>query len=252
MNRPRTLPPPRNNRHREGTSPEGFVYVEGTGSSAEGSDRPSEGRQPARRGFWIMEREVTAAEYLEYLNAPDGPETGGAWPRGGDGRFRLPDGVPSGDWPAFHVTFDEAVAYAAWRTRRSRAGGGRFVFALPTYEEWVIAGEGSADRSYPFGPYFWPRWVSSCFSRPEPAPEPVLSYPVDESPFGVFDLAGGAAEWLDAWWGGGRSTRRLGGASWAQARVDLFKVTGGTGAAPDAAGPEIGFRLVARPAGRER
>jgi formylglycine-generating enzyme required for sulfatase activity len=75
---------------------------------------------------------------------------------------------------------------------------------------------------------------------------------VDESPFGVFDLAGSATEWCDATWGGGESARRLAGSSWAQARRDLFKVTGGSGAQRSFASAEIGFRLVVEPADRGR
>ena len=44
-------------------------------------------------------------------------------------------------------------------------------------------------------------------------PEPVLGYPVDESPYGAFDLCGSVAEWLDSWWVEERRLRRFVGGS---------------------------------------
>ena len=243
-----------------GTAVPGFVRVEGTGVSAQDTEVPASVGVARRRSFWIMEREVTCAEYLAFLNDPatraeiaasarpirfprdaQSAGTGGFWTRGADGRFALAENWRP-EWPVLGVSYEDAEAYAAWRTETSDG----LAFGLPTYAQWVTAGEGIADRNYPFGPFFWPRWVSSCFATPEPSPEPVLSYPVDESPFGVFDLSGSATEWCRGWWGSGEEARRLGGGSWAQARVDLFKITGGSGAAPDASTWETGFRLVVR------
>ncbi len=249
--------------HATGTSPPGFTFVEGRGASAVGTDVPLSRVEVARRAFWIMDREVTCAEYLEFLNDPatratidaaaaptrfprdrDNAAAGGWWPRGADGRFALADDWDPA-WPVVGVSYDDAVAYAAWFA--GRLGRDDLVIALPTYREWVIAGEGSADRDFAFGNVFWPGWVSSCYARERPEIERVLSYPVDESPMGVLDMSGGAAEWLDDWWGEGHAHRRLGGGSWAQARRDLFKVSGGSGAVPSSASGESGFRLVARP-----
>lgn len=208
---------------------------------------------------WIQEREVTAAEYLEFLNDPatraaidasaapvlvprhevDPP----LWPRGGDGAFRLPPGTESLH-PVLGVSYEDAKAYAAWLSRRAAAAGEPWRYRLPRGGEWTSAGGSALLRRFPFGPTFRPRWAGSCFSRPYPAPEPVLSHPVDESPFGVFDLCGSAMEWCDDWYDEPRGLRRLCGGSWAQGWPDALAIWAPRGARPDRADREFGFRLV--------
>lgn len=208
---------------------------------------------------WIQEREVTAGEYLEFLDDPatraridasptpvlvprhevDPP----LWPRGADGRFRLPDGTTP-DHPVLGVSYDDAEAYARWRSARAEAAGEPWRFRLPLGGEWVSAGGSHLMRRFPFGPTFRPRWASSCFTGPYPAPVPVLSHPVDESAFGVFDLCGSAMEWCGDWYGAPRGLRRLRGGSWAQGDPDALTVWAPHGARPDRADREFGFRLV--------
>jgi len=217
-------------------APPGFLYV------------------PAPEPFWILEREVTCGDYLAFLNdpqaaaggrfprAPHNAAEGGYWPRDADGRFRLPADWHA-DWPILGVDFEDAAAYAAWRTASAPAG---FLFALPSYEEWLFAGRGLGNRSYSFGNVFWPKWMNSNFSRPRPGIEPVLSYPVDESPFGVYDMAGGVSEWLDAPYGDEPDARRVGGGGWGEGKLEVFRLENGLGFLKDVPRAQVGFRLVMR------
>jgi tRNA A-37 threonylcarbamoyl transferase component Bud32 len=215
-----------------GSLPDGFVRIR-----EEFRDRPD---------FLIMEREVTAGEYLEFLNAAPRDET--LLPRSAgepiqlpesDGRYTLLPGMRA-DWPAFGVTFDAARAYARWRSGRD----GR-TYDLPAYEEWIAAATGGFGWHYPFGDSFRPKWVKSCYARPEAMMEPVLRYPIDESLAGVFDLAGGVREWVDSWYDEPRGLKRLCGGSWGQAIPDRFKVYG-EGHGPQSATGDFGFRLAIR------
>ncbi len=220
---------------------------------------------PVGEDVWIQEREVTAGEYLEFLRDPASRAAIDAsraqvlvprheidpplWPRDADGTFRLPEGTRP-DHPVLGVSFDDAVAYAAWRTARAAASGEPWTYRLPRREEWIGAAGAHLHRTFPFGPTFRPRWASSCFSRPYPAPEPVLSYPVDESPYGVFDLCGSAMEWCDEWFDEPRGLRQVRGGSWAQGATDWLRIWAPRGARPDRADREFGFRLVVEPATR--
>jgi hypothetical protein len=76
-----------------------------------------------------------------------------------------------------------------------------------------------------------------------------MSYPVDESPFGVFDTAGSAYEWIDWWFDEARHLRLAAGGSWGQTDPRLFLVWGGVGASETDAGGETSFRLVCRAKG---
>jgi hypothetical protein len=222
-----------------GSTPPGFIHV------------AADGRGPA---FWMMEREVTAGEYMRFLDDPEvrARATERAltprsldevyWKRGADGRFLLPaDWRP--DQPVVGVSWYDARAYVAWAAKRD----GRH-YALPTQSEWErAAGTAGLGRFYPFGDVFRPKWVSSNWSRPRAYVEPVMRYPVDESPLGMYDAAGSAMEWLDALYAGKKTSRWLAGGAWGQSDPALFRVPGGWGASPDAVSGLYGFRMVWRP-----
>ena len=214
--------------------------------------------------FWILDREVTVAEYFEFLNDPavraeiDAseapirvPRLGGVGYVGEDGVGRLipdPEWLP--EWPILGVSWDDAMAYAAWRTERAHAAGEPFTFSLPTGVDQQAAWGQVRQKVFPFGWTFRPAWVSSNYSTPKPAPERVLSYPVDESVLGVFDLAGSVSEWMDEWWVEEKGHRRLYGGSWGHGGKifhEMFGWSGYNGMSPLSTSGTLGFRLVVRP-----
>ena len=94
--------------------------------------------------------------------------------------------------PAYGVDAVSAEAYAAWRSRAT----GRH-YRLPGEREWEKAGRGADGRLYPWGDRFDASFCKMRQSRPGlPRPEPVGAFAIDESPWGVRDLAGGIAEWV--------------------------------------------------------
>lgn len=215
-------------------------------------------------GFWIMEREVTSGEYLEFLNDagtlaqvnasalpirvprdPTQPEAT-LWSRTAADRFSLPpDWEP--DTPVLGVSHDDALAYVAWRSEREPLPPGHRL-ALPNLHEWIQAGTGGGVLLFPHGFAFRPQWVKSRFARATVAAEPVMSYALDESLYRVFDLVGSAAEWLDApAFGADRAERAIGGGSWLDSAPDLFRLDGHRGALPATASAAYGFRLAIVP-----
>ena len=73
-----------------------------------------------------------------------------------------------------------------------------------------------------------------------------MSYPIDESWCGAYDMAGSMFEWLDDWFDEPRGLRHVAGGSWGRAEPRLFRIEGGQGARPRGAADEYGFRLVMR------
>ena len=99
-------------------------------------------------------------------------------------------------------------------------------------------------RLFPWGDEFWPEWVSSCFAQPVPQPEPVESYPIDESAFGILDLAGSVSEWSDTWADQRKVARLLAGGSWAAGDRTSFRAFSRETASPDFSDGRTGFRLA--------
>jgi tRNA A-37 threonylcarbamoyl transferase component Bud32 len=228
---------------KTGTAPEGFVRVVTANVTP-----PT----------WIMEREVTLGEYFAFLNDPEtlaeiaaspmpiryptnGEEATGQ--RGADGKFLIPEGWDE-QWPALHISWNDAVAYAAWKTRRAAADGKHYVFTLPSLDQWVDAAGAMTGGQFPFGDSFHPKWMSSCFARPRPYPERVRSFAIDESIFGVFDMAGSISEWTSTRWQEHQPHMRHAGGSWATGDATQFYIYGGNGMLPDRDTGFIGFRLI--------
>lgn len=221
-----------------GATPPGWVRV------------PADDRGPE---FLLMEREVRAAGYLAFLDAPEVLERATKesltprsldsvyWERGADGRFHLPASWRP-DQPVVGVSWHDAKAYAAWAGARD----GRS-YDLPTAAEWERATGATGERHYPFGNTFMPKWVASNWSRRRAFLEPGMRYPVDESPLGVYDASGSVMEWLDTLWTGRDDSRWLAGGSWGASDPTLFRSPGGWGSSPHAAAGVYGFRLAWHP-----
>jgi formylglycine-generating enzyme required for sulfatase activity len=225
----------------EGSTPAGFVRV------------PADRKGPS---FFIMEREVSCAEYLAFLDdpktlrrvdenprtlVPRGPLGEPYWDRGKNG-FVLAEPWQPG-FPVLGVSFLDAQAYVAWASARDRVK-----YALPTEAEWCrAAGVWTLELDYPFGDVFLPKFASSNWSRPKARVEPCMRYPVDESVLGAFDMSGSGMEWLDAFWANSTDARWLAGGAWGYSDPVVFRSPGGWGSKPNKTTGTYGFRMVLRP-----
>ena len=224
---------------------EGFVYVPG------GPFVYDEGKMTTTLelpDFAIAKYPVTFGEYAEFLAAVEREEglpaavaraphgAGGDAPymaRQEDGTW-LPrpdmiDGAPAErclrehgpGWmmrsPVMSVSFDDAQAYGAWRTKAT----GR-EWRLPTEEEREKAARGVDGRRFPWGDLEDGTLGKCRDSRPEePQPEPVGAFKTAESVYRMGDAAGNVFDWTDSWFDARRSSRVLRGGSWLDAPVNL-------------------------------
>ena len=136
--------------------------------------------------FYIDTYEVTCEQYATFLMAT-GRHAPLDWPDG-----RMPQKLAK--HPVVNVTWHDAAAYAAWTGKR-----------LPTEAEWEKACRGPDGRTYPWGSGANGKKAGSGVdardkANPEGRTFPVGSFPDDESPYGVMDLAGNAWEWTADWY----------------------------------------------------
>ncbi|MEZ6016539.1 MAG: bifunctional serine/threonine-protein kinase/formylglycine-generating enzyme family protein [Planctomycetota bacterium] len=223
--------------------------------------------------FWMQRYEVTTGEYLEFLRSDEaraalaagalelplvsaGPMAGSAWPVDAAGHPALPPEIGL-DWPILGVSSVGARAYARWFDRVGGYASRGLRADLPTLDEWRWGAFGGDGRAYVHGPTFAPSWVKSRFTRPVPVPEPVGALPLDESPWGIHDLAGSAAEWVhidDPWRPArGRAVAEpaetvwaLCGGAWNLAAAQDFAIGRTRYLAEDDVDVGAGFRLVLR------
>ncbi|TNE90440.1 MAG: hypothetical protein EP330_08065 [Deltaproteobacteria bacterium] len=234
---------------------EGYVHVPG-GSFRMGGDpkarQPLEPCEPHVPDLFVKRTMVTSLEYLAFLNA--NPELaadhapgeagffgGGAtyWARDASGEWKLPPGWDP-MWPAFSLHMGDILAYCAWRSEVE----GRVV-RLPTEEEWEKAARGVDGRSYPWGPGFDPTYAHMRRSRPgAPRPWRVDDYPVDESVYGVVDMAGGMREWTSSLYDEGQIVIR--GGTWGDDAEDC-RCACRSGIQSDFRYSFVAFRTVAEP-----
>jgi eukaryotic-like serine/threonine-protein kinase len=136
-----------------------------------------------RVGSFFMDRtEVTNAEYALFVrdtkHAPPG-HWGGTTPPAGQELL-----------PVVTVSFDDANAFAAWRSKRDK-----MTYRLPTEEEWEYAARnGSNGDLYPWGP----DWKDKPAVLKQTSPAWVGSRPDGKNKWGVVDLIGNVWEWTSS------------------------------------------------------
>lgn len=165
--------------------------------------------------FAIMRYPVTCRQYVEFLNglASQGhlDEAHKRCPRVKDDAdsyfhhdtergFFIPEEDGEGtawdpEWPIVLVTYDDAEAYATWRTQEDEC-----VYHIPTAEQFEKAARGVDGRIFVWGNDFDPSFCRMRESeRGRPFPTPIHTYPLDCSPYGVMHLNGNVMEWSSTW-----------------------------------------------------
>jgi serine/threonine protein kinase len=91
------------------------------------------------------------------------------------------------NWPVVNVTFEDATAFAAWRSKRDSV-----TYRLPTEEEWEYAARnGEKADLYPWGP----DWKDGVAVLKDATPSAVGSRAEGKNRWGVYDLIGNVWEW---------------------------------------------------------
>ena len=133
-------------------------------------------------GFYIGRKEVTNAEYAEFVikanyKSPEG------WPDG-----KPPAGRES--WPVQNVSFDDAQAFAEWQSSVDNV-----TYRLPTEGEWEYAARGGTDDNlYPWGK----QWIDGCANVDTDSPKPVGQYTACASRWELSDVVGNVWEWTSS------------------------------------------------------
>jgi formylglycine-generating enzyme len=215
------------------------------------NERPE--RMVTLKAYYIDQYEMTAGRYQKFVESAHRnlPPT---W----DGEMA----ESLGDLPAVGMSWTDAAAYCKWVGRR-----------LPTEAEWEKAARGTDGRRFPWG-HMQPFVDIANYNRGVWVSDAITLVPVHsglagmsvrhglkeggKSPYGLFHMAGNAAEWVADWYDReayqkgpdvnptGPSTgekRVIRGGSWADLPSGL-RVTSRVSAEPEFEDRTIGFRCA--------
>ena len=140
-------------------------------------------RQIYLNAFRIDKFEVTVGQYARYLEATEMEEPPD-W-----SIMNQPQHMRR---PVVNVSWEDAVNYCKWAGKR-----------LPTEAEWEKAARGTDGRIYPWGNEA-PTRLHANYGRKDwddhLALSPVGSFEAGKSPYGIYDMAGNAWEWVFDWY----------------------------------------------------
>ncbi len=140
-------------------------------------------RQIYLNAFYMDKFEVTVGQYARYLEATEMEEP--------------PDWSTMNQMqhqrrPVVNVSWEDAVNYCKWAGKR-----------LPTEAEWEKAARGTDGRIYPWGNEA-PTRLHANYGRKDwgdhLALAPIGSFEAGKSPYGIYDMAGNAWEWVFDWY----------------------------------------------------
>lgn len=160
-----------------------------TMGSQDGASKGKPVHQVYLNAFYMDMYEVTTARYAKFLEAA-GPDQPKLVPMFWEQVALRQDG----DRPVIGVTWSAAESYCRWAGKR-----------LPSEAEWEKAARGTDGRTYPWGNEE-PAFKRANFDKPFPGSiyrdglKPVGSYEAGKSPYGIYDMAGNASEWVSDWY----------------------------------------------------
>gem|GEM_PF-869070 len=175
--------------------------------------------QPVDYDYYMDVFPVTNGQYQEFLNAPENKdylppyvEEEFAKPYNWDRKKRtFPKG--KGDHPVVLVSYEDAVAFCKWRTKKENLSEDE-AYRLPTEIEWEKAARGNGGWKYPWGDDFDKERCNTSESD-NGGTTSVMQYPGGVSPFGCWDMAGNVWERTSSWYDEDKKTLRvLRGGSW--------------------------------------
>ncbi|MFQ5872241.1 MAG: formylglycine-generating enzyme family protein [Dehalococcoidia bacterium] len=141
---------------------------------------PYENEQPRRTvfldAFYIDRFEVSNIEYKQFVDATQARQPD---------YWKDLDLKQWGRYPIMSVSWFEADSYCKWKGQR-----------LPTEAEWEKAARGAEGRRFPWGN----EYDKNKANTQQQGLAPIGFFPEDVSPYGVHDMGGNIAEWVDSWY----------------------------------------------------
>jgi formylglycine-generating enzyme required for sulfatase activity len=104
-------------------------------------------------------------------------------------------GLGRGSRPITDVDWNDAKVYISWLSRKT----GR-VYRLPSESEWEYAAGAGTNSTYPWGAKFEKEKANCLGCNAQQLNHSTITGAFPANPFGLFDMAGNAAQWVEDCW----------------------------------------------------
>ena len=160
--------------------------------------------------FHIGQREVTLAEWRACV------ADGGC-------AFAPPNPSADGALPMSNVDWNDAHQYVAWLSKKTGKA-----YRLPSEAEWEYAARGGSRATYSWGAAMEKNRANcrGCECSAGGAPTPTGSFPPNG--FGLYDMAGNVAEWVEDCWNESYRGAPADGSAWTKPRCQERVLRGGS------------------------
>ena len=164
------------------------------------------------RPFYIGQREVTLAEWdacVADKGCSYSPPDKGAADRA--------------TTPVTNLGWDDTQQYVAWLSKKTGKA-----YRLPSESEWEYAARAGTTTTYPWGTKMEKNRANclGCSDPPSNGLTPAGSYPANA--FGLYDMLGNAAEWVEDCWHASYRSAPSDGSAWAAPRCQERVLRGGS------------------------
>jgi formylglycine-generating enzyme required for sulfatase activity len=164
-----------------------------------------------RKAFYIGRREVTYEEWDACI------AEGGC-------KQKLDDrGLGRGRRPAADLDWDDAKGYAAWLSQKT----GRS-YRLPTESEWEYVARAGSTTTYPWGRAVEKDRANCIGCTSDPVRKAIDTGSFKPNAFGVYDMTGNAAEWVEDCWNDNYRGAPTDGSAWIKPQCRERVLRGGS------------------------
>jgi formylglycine-generating enzyme required for sulfatase activity len=163
------------------------------------------------RPFAIGRREVTFEEWDQCVAA-------------GGCRYRPDDrGQGRGERPATDISWRDALQFIAWLSQKTG-----HKYRLPSEAEWEYAARAGTKTTYWWGRDLGSRLANCRDCGGNPGQQAIPSGSFSANPFGLFDTAGNAAEWVQDCWNDNYRGAPRDGSAWTSGQCGQRVLRGGS------------------------
>jgi formylglycine-generating enzyme required for sulfatase activity len=128
-----------------------------------------------------------------------------------------------GDHPVINVSWFDAKEYVAWLSQRTGKA-----YRLPSEAEWEYAARGGTQTSFYWGAQVGTRQANCRDCQTGAGVKPLSVGSFSANTFGLYDMSGNVAEWVEDCWNESYNGAPQDGSAWAKGNCSLRVLRGGS------------------------